>query len=94
MASCQLQREHLPETTRRRLQHLPFGNRGSTLLCDISTGTPRSVVPASWRKRVFEAVHNLTHPGMRATHHLMAGKFVRPGMNKKVSEWAKSCIQC
>ena len=94
MASCQLEREHLPETTHLRLQHLPFGNRGSTLLCDISTGTPRPVVPPSWRKCVFEAVHNLSHPGIRATRRLMAGKFVWPGMNKQVGEWAKSCIQC
>ena len=94
MASCQLEREHLPETTHLRLQHLPFGNRGSTLLCDISTGTPRPVVPPSWRKCVFEAVHNLSHPGIRATRRLMAGKFVWPGMNKQFGEWAKSCIQC
>ena len=31
------------------------------LLCDVSTGIPGPVVPGDFRRRVFIAVHNLSH---------------------------------
>ena len=35
------------------LQDIPFGAQGTTLLCDLSAGRPRPVVPVAWRRRVF-----------------------------------------
>ena len=46
-----------------RLEDVPFSNGSFTLLCDVSTGTPRPVVPKSWRRLVFDTVHSLSHPG-------------------------------
>ncbi|TWW75360.1 hypothetical protein D4764_13G0000220 [Takifugu flavidus] len=43
-----------------------------TLLCDVSTGRPRPVVPVAWRHRVFDMVHSLSHPGVRASVKLHA----------------------
>ena len=45
-----------------------------SLLCDISTGVPRPVIPAEFRRRVFLSIHNLSHSGTRAqetTHPAM-----------------------
>ena len=77
-----------------RFADVPFGSGSTTLLCDVSTGIPRPVVPASWRKTVFDVVHNLSHPGIRATRKLVAQKFVWHGMSRQLGEWAKTCVPC
>lgn len=80
--------------TNLQLEDVPFGPAATTLLCDISTGNPRPVVPSSWRRRVFEAIHNLSHPSIRATRKLVSTKFVWHSLHKDVGAWAKSCIAC
>ena len=77
-----------------RLEKVPFGMDGLTLVCDISTGKPRPVVPPSWCKRVFDTIHNLSHPGIRTTRRLVSNKFVWQAMNKQVGDWAKMCVPC
>lgn len=67
---------------------------GPELLCDISTEIPRPIVPKDFRRRVFNAVHNLSHPGSRATVKLVSQKFVWHGMKKEVRTWASECIDC
>ena len=37
-------------------------NSTTSLLCDTSKGVQRPVVPALFRRRVFDAVHGLSHP--------------------------------
>jgi len=66
----------------------------SVLLCDTSTGIPRPFVPASLRKIVFDSLHSLSHPGVRATRHLIATRYVWPKMNKDSNHWTKACPQC
>ncbi|CAI5671405.1 unnamed protein product [Oreochromis niloticus] len=69
-------------------------NGGPSLLCDVSTGRPRPVVPLSWRRRVFDSVHALSHPGVRASVKLVSSRFVWPGLRRSVKEWAAACIPC
>ena len=52
-------------TTGLILQDVAFGK--STVLCDISTGTPRPILPTSWTKPVFHNIHGLSHAGPRPT---------------------------
>ena len=80
--------------TRLRLEDVCFGPNGETLLCDTSTGQPRPVVPVGWRRTVFDLVHGLSHPSIRATRQLVASKFVWHGIRKQVGLWAKACIPC
>ena len=65
-----------------------------TLLCDTSTGTPRPFVPENFRRTVFDSLHCLSHPGIRATQRLVTTRFVWPGINSDVRKWARSCVQC
>jgi hypothetical protein len=46
------------------------------VLCDISTGMPRPLVPPKWRQAVFHSVHDLEHPGVRATKSLVTSRYV------------------
>ena len=76
------------------LEDISFGPTGQMLLCDVSTGQPRPIVPTSMRRRVFDTVHGLSHPGARATKKLIASKFVWHGLRKQVAGWARTCIPC
>lgn len=57
-------------------------------------GTPRPVVPLNVRRTIFDALHKLSHPGIRATQHLVTQGFNWPGMNKDVPNWARVCLVC
>ena len=59
-----------------------------------STGRPRPLVPDTWQRTVFDAVHDLSHPSIRATKQLVAAKFVWPGVRKQVGIRAKTCLRC
>jgi hypothetical protein len=48
----------------------------SELWCNFSTGVARPLVPAAWRQCVFAALHNIAHPGVRATRRLVSARFV------------------
>ena len=77
-----------------QIQPMPLLPSGSSILCDTSTGTPRPLIPLSWRRTVFDSLHSLSHPGIRATQRLLTSRYVRPGINADVRRWACSCIQC
>ena len=85
---------YLTTPTSLLFKEVPFGQQGITLLCDTSTGQARPVVPVSWRRKVFDLIHGLSHPSIRATRKLISSKFIWKGMNSQVGSWAKTCIQC
>ncbi|GFS47943.1 transposon Ty3-I Gag-Pol polyprotein [Nephila pilipes] len=39
-------------------------------------------------------VHNLAHPGIKATTKLLKSKFVWPSINKDARTWTRSCPKC
>ena len=49
------------------LKEVPVPTADVTMVCDISTGTPRPYIPPQFRHRIFELLHSLSHPGIRAT---------------------------
>lgn len=67
---------------------------GPTMLCDVSTGQPRPIVPPHYRRTVFNIIHGLSHPGKRTTKKLIAQKYVWPGMRKQVTKWTAECQTC
>ena len=66
----------------------------SSLLCDVSTGRPRPLVPKRLRKPIFDLVHGLSHPSIRATVRLMTSKYVWKGIARDVRSWARACDRC
>jgi Integrase zinc binding domain len=67
---------------------------GHNLLCDVSTGSPRLLVPRRWRQAVFWMLHGLSHPGVKATKRLVAARFVWRGCATDVAEWCRRCPGC
>ena len=76
------------------IRDVPLGNNGELICCDISTGRRRPLVPDTWQRTVFDAVHGLSHPSIRTTKKMVAAKFVWPGLQKQVGIWAKACFRC
>ncbi|GFR68970.1 Pol polyprotein [Elysia marginata] len=55
---------------------------GYNLLCDVSTSRPRPIVPPLWTKTIFEAIHNLSHPGHKPTTRAISARYVWPGLKR------------
>ena len=81
-------------TTGLKIEDVVFSDAGTTLLCDVSTGSPRPIIPTGWRRQVFDAIHGLSHPGSKASQRLVAAKFVWHGLKKDIRDWANTCLEC
>ena len=77
-----------------KLRPLPLYEHDRTIICDVSQSCPRPFVPQALRRAIFENLHNLSHPGVRATAKLITERFVWPGINKDVRNWARCCLAC
>ena len=66
----------------------------TSLLCNVSTGKPRPLVPAEMRREVFDVVHGLSHPGTSASVKIMKSRFVWHGIARDVRAWARGCVAC
>jgi hypothetical protein len=53
-----------------------------------------AVRPSSLRFQVFQSVHDMSHPGTKATAKLVAQRFVWPGVQKDCRAWAGACQAC
>ena len=76
------------------LKHIPAPTTDVTLLCDVSTGTPHPYVPLKLCRTIFDSLHSLSHPGIRATQKLITARYVWPNINSDVQKWARFCLQC
>jgi hypothetical protein len=68
--------------------------QGMPLLVDTSSGVFRPLVPAAFCRPIFDTVHNLAHPGIRATRQLISSHFVWPCLASQVAAWCRDCQQC
>jgi hypothetical protein len=75
-----------------RLVHINV--HGQQLLCDMSRGGQRPLIPEVDRKRVFRAFHELSHPGKRATRRLMSARVIWRIMSSDIAAWCRDCQQC
>merc|ERR1711911_120281 len=64
------------------------------ILVDVSNGPARPFIPLSWRKKVFDLIHGLGHPGVHRTKQAVTAKFVWPSINNDVAKWARECLPC
>ena len=84
----------MPQPSSAKLESIPLQSSDLTILCDVSTGMPRPLVPAALRRHVFDVLHSLVHPGIRATQRLIVTHFIWPNIHIDVRNWACTCLQC
>jgi hypothetical protein len=65
-----------------------------TLLGDVSTGVFNPLVPIQQREAVFQSLHTIHHPGVRATRRLIVARFCWPQMAKVITQMARACLHC
>jgi len=75
-----------------QLQHKTVD--GVTLVCDVSGGRWRPLVPSAWREKIFSSLHSLAHPGIRASRRMISARFVWKGMAADVATFCRSCLAC
>ena len=83
-----------PSSTSLQLESVPLSMSESTILCDTSTGVARPLVPKDYRRNVFESLHNLSHPSIRATQRLLTARYVWPSIKADARKWTRTCLQC
>jgi transposase InsO family protein len=76
-----------------QIAYHPLQN-GQQLVGDLSTGSFRPLVPEPYRRRVFDSLHGMAHPGVKATKRLVSARYVWPGLAADVSAWCKQCVGC
>ena len=64
------------------------------LFCEISYQNARPVVPVSLRYTIFQAMHNLCHPGTKATLRLLNSRYFWKNMKPDVQKWCAECLEC
>lgn len=64
------------------------------LWCDVSQSTPRPVVPAALRPAIIKSFHDLSHPGVTATRHLLTKRFVWRKIRSDVRDHVRACQHC
>ena len=64
------------------------------MLCDISTGRHRPLVPVKLHRTVFDVVYGLALPSIKSTVKLIKSTFVSHSMEKEIRLWAKICHAC
>ena len=86
--------EPLRNASSLQLQQLPLPDGAGYIWCDVSLDQPRPLVPLTFQRTVFNALHNLSHPGIRASVRLVTSRFVWRNVNKDVRNWARTCLEC
>nr|VZH91251.1 unnamed protein product [Spirometra erinaceieuropaei] len=77
-----------------QLKNVPLTTGTSTIFHAISTLFYHHFVSVPMRPVVFQALHGLSHPGIRASQKLLAERFVWTDMNNDAEAWVRSCLRC
>ena len=76
------------------LKQVSLPETGTRLYCDVSTPTARPFVTKPFRRAIFNSLHQLAHPGIKATSRLVTERYVWPSIKADCRRWARACIQC
>ena len=67
---------------------------GTSVWADISATPARILVPSSLQRIVFDNLHRLAHPGLKAGLVLIKRSYWWQGISRDVAKWTKSCESC
>lgn len=84
----------LKEGSSLKLEKVLVQDKGCHIYCDTSIPQTRPFITSALRRQTFDALHQLSHPGAKATTRLVSERFVWPGIRRDCRNWAKECQQC
>ena len=62
--------------------------------CDMSTGKIRPLVPVTFCRAIFDAIHGLSHNGGRPTLKSILSHYVWPNVKRDIRLWCRTCVAC
>lgn len=65
-----------------------------SLVCETSTGKNRPYLPKPLRESMFHSLHDLSHPGVKATRKKVSQLYFWPNMSVDVNKWSTACDLC
>ena len=78
-----------------------YQDRVAAQLTDPETKDAKtSITNLRWKVKIretsllFEMIHTLSHPSIRATVQLVTEKFVWHAMKKDITAWTRTCVSC
>lgn len=77
-----------------QLKQITIPSTSREIYCDVSTSRVRPFITKRLRQQAFNSVHQLSHPGTRATVKMMSDRFIWPNMNVDVKQMVQTCIPC
>lgn len=87
-------KNYLLEGSSLQLEKVIIPDTNTFVYCDVSTGKSRPFVTKRFRRAAFDAIHNLSHPGIKATTKLITQRYVWPSIKADCNKWAKNCLPC
>ena len=77
-----------------KFTYLSVPTADTQIICDTATNSPRPFVPMTHRRIVFDTLHPLAHPGLKATVKLISARFFWTNMRRDITAWTRSCVSC
>lgn len=77
-----------------KLERVNIPASDKALWCETSTGKNRPFIPESIRKRVFNSLHNVSHPSVRNSKRRVTERYFWLNMSTDIVSWARACDQC
>lgn len=81
-------------STSLKIKKMNFGSDKVTIHCDISGEDVRPFVPLEFRKKIFNIFHSPAHPSAKITSKIIRQRYVWPSIDKDITQWSKSCLEC
>lgn len=97
LAAAQERDSEIPNLLQRTniiLKRMTLPNSDAKVYCEVSTPNIRPYLTEQYRHIAFNALHDISHPGTRATRKLMQQKYFWPSMNQDIGNWTRTCIPC
>ena len=77
-----------------QLKKIPVPGSDLELICDASTPNLRPYVPDGLQRKIFHTLHDISHPGIKASVKLITDRYVWPRAKSDVRRWAQTCMAC
>lgn len=84
----------LQQNTSLKLEKLPIPGSHRKIICDTATRSVRPFVTKTYRQQVFQSLHGMAHPGVKATVKLISQRYVWPKIQSDCRSWAQACVPC
>lgn len=77
-----------------KLQKIIIPGSTTAMYCDISNNFVRPYITLKYRTSIISKMHNISHPGVRATTKLVKQRFVWPGLRRDCARFVRNCLSC